>query len=146
MKKKLLILAGMFIFFQFGFSMINMEIWNGHREELLNSNITTEEAYQKLVEANRLGYDFYDVYLDVLLKDSDSEKLLEKVIENSKSNAGKIVALQGMYKVNNEKYQNKKKKLRGKVTLFYGCYFGEKNAKRYLEGIEPYLQSQLESE
>ena len=75
MKKKLLILAGMFIFFQFGFSMINMEIWNGHREELLNSNITTEEAYQKLVEANRLGYDFYDVYLDVLLKDSDSEKL-----------------------------------------------------------------------
>ena len=141
MKKKLLILAGMFIFFQFGFSMINMEIWNGHREELLNSNITTEEAYQKLVEANRLGYDFYDVYLDVLLKDSDSEKLLEKVIENSKSNAGKIVALQGMYKVNNKKYQNMKKKLHGKVVLFHGCYFTEENAKKYLNRMEVDLKS-----
>lgn len=144
MKRKFLILAGILIFFQFTFSGINIEIINRQRKELLNSDITVEEAYKKLIEANNLGYDFYDIYLEVLLKDSNSEKLLEKVVENSKTNAGKIVALTGMYRVNNNKYKNMKKKIHGKVTLFHGCYFVNENAKRYLEGIESELKLQLE--
>ena len=133
MKKKLLILASIIIFFQVGLSNINFEVWNKYREELVNSNITAEEACEKLINAGSIGYDFNDVYLDVLLKEKNSEELLEKVFDNSKSNAGKIVSLQGMYRVNNLKYQKMKKKLRGKVNLFHGCYYVKEDAKRYLE-------------
>ena len=146
MKRKLLILASIVIFFQAGLSNINFEVWNKSREELVNSNITAEEAYEKLINAGSIGYDFNDVYLDVLLKEKNSEELLEKVFDNSKSNAGKIVSLQGMYRVNNLKYQKMKKKLRGKVNLFHGCYYVEENAKRYLAGIEPYLESQIKKQ
>ena len=142
MKRKLLILASIVIFFQAGLSNINYEVWNKFREELVNSNITSEEAYEKLINVNSIGYDFNDVYLDILLKDKNSEELLEKVFDNSKSNAGKIVSLQGMYRVNNIKYQKMKKKLRGKVNLFHGCYYVKEDAKRYLTEIEPYLESQ----
>ena len=139
----MLILAGIVIFFQAGLSNINYEVWNKFREELVNSNITSEEAYEKLINVNSIGYDFNDVYLDILLKDKNSEELLEKVFDNSKSNVGKVVSLQGMYRVNNIKYQKMKKKLRGKVNLFHGCYYVKEDAKRYLEGIEPYLESQV---
>ena len=138
----MLILAGIVIFFQAGLSNINYEVWNKFREELVNSNITSEEAYEKLINVNSIGYDFNDVYLDILLKDKNSEELLEKVFDNSKSNVGKVVSLQGMYRVNNIKYQKMKKKLRGKVNLFHGCYYVKEDAKRYLTGIEPYLESQ----
>ncbi len=142
MKRKLLILASIVIFFQAGLSNINFEVWNKSREELVNSNITAEEAYEKLINAGSIGYDFNDVYLNVILKEKNSEELLEKVFDNSKSNVGKIVSLQGMYRVNNIKYQKMKKKLRGKVNLFHGCYYVKEDAKRYLTGIEPYLESQ----
>ena len=141
MKKKLLILIGIFVFFQFSFSNIDFEAREKYRQELLNSNITGEDAYEKLINAVSIGYDFNDIYLDVLLKDKKSLELLEKVFNDSKSNAGKIFALQGMYKVNNKKYQNMKKKLHGKVTLFHGCYFTEEKAKRYLERMELDLKS-----
>ena len=136
MIRKLMILAGVFILFQFGFSEIDINGWQKSREALLNSQITVEEAYQKLVEADRLGYDFYDIYLKVLLKEKNSEELLEKVVENSKTNAGRIVALQGIYEKNSKKYKELKNKLNGEVTIFYGCYSVPENAKEYIEKIE----------
>ena len=106
MIRKLMILAGVFILFQFGFSKIDMKEWQKHKEDLLNSEITVEEAYQELVEADSLGYDFYNIYLNVLLKQANSEQLLEKVFENSKTNAGRIVVLQGIYEKNSIKHIN----------------------------------------
>lgn len=141
--KKILLLLCTLISFQLGFSDINFEVLDKNREELLNSNITVEDAYEKLINAGSIGYDFNDIYLNILLKEKKSEELFEKVFNNSKYNAGKIFALQGMYKVNNKKYQTMKKKLHGKVTLFHGCYFVKENAKRYLEGIESYLKAQI---
>ena len=141
MKKKLLILIGIFVFFQFSFSNIDFEAREKYRQELLNSNITVEDAYEKLITVGSIGYDFNDVYLNVLLKEKNAEELLERVFKDSKSNAGKIFALQGMYKINNGKYQNMKKKLHGKVVLFHGCYFTEENAKKYLNRMEVDLKS-----
>lgn len=139
MKKKLLILAGTLVFFQLGFSMVNMDILTNKREELINADMSAEQAYQKLREARSIGYDFNDVYLGVLLKQSNSEELLEKLFAESATNVGKIVSLQGLYDINNEKYKKLKKKLRGKVTLFHGCYFVQENAKSYIKGWEENL-------
>ena len=136
MIRKLMILAGVFILFQFGFSKIDMKEWQKHKEDLLNSEITAEEAYQELVEADSLGYDFYNIYLNVLLKQTNSEQLLEKVFENSKTNAGRIVVLQGIYEKNSKKYKELKNKLNGVVTIFYGCYSVPENAKEYIEKVE----------
>ena len=61
---------------------------------------------------------------------------MEKVVENSKTNAGRIVALQGIYEKNNKKYEELKKKLNGDVRIFYGCYTVSENAKEYIENIE----------
>ena len=141
--KKVLILLSVLMFFQIGFSYINSEELDKRREELLNSNITVEDAYEKLINVGSIGYDFNDVYLNVLLKEKNAEELLERVFADSKSNAGKIFALQGMYKINNEKYQNMKKKLHGEVVLFHGCYFTGENAKKYLERTEIDLKSQI---
>ena len=142
--KKVLILLSVLMFFQIGFSYINSEELDKRREELLNSNITVEDAYEKLINVGSIGYDFNDVYLNVLLKEKNAEELLERVFKDSKSNAGKIFALQGMYKINNGKYQNMKKKLHGKVVLFHGCYFTEENAKKYLNRMEVDLKSWTE--
>lgn len=145
MRKKLMILAGLFMMFQFGFSKFDMKSWHEHKEELVNSIVTTEEAIQKLVKADALGYDYYDIYLNVLLKNSDSEELLEIVFKNSETNAGKIVALKGMYKVNKREYNEMKKKLYGKVMIDYGCWNKEENARGYLERIETYLETQVKN-
>ena len=107
---------------------------NDEYKKIIQKVVQTCFETEKLMNTN--------LYLNVILKEKNSEELLEKVFDNSKSNVGKVVSLQGMYRVNNMKYQKMKKKLRGKVNLFHGCYYVKEDAKRYLTGIEPYLESQ----
>ncbi|MBP9479006.1 MAG: hypothetical protein KBF12_10335 [Sebaldella sp.] len=126
----------MFMFFSLGYSDMNMEIFNKNREDLINSKMNTETAYDYLKNQNTIGYDYNDVYLDVLLKDENSEEILEKLFKESKTNVGKVYALEGLYNINREKYTKLKKKINGKVVMFYGCYFGDRKVSEILKEFE----------
>lgn len=126
MKKRVIIFILTIFCFQYGFSKINMKMYQEAKENIIKSNPSVEGSYQYLITTSEIGYDYNDIYLGIILKDKNVEellkKLLKKLFKEAHHNAAKINALIGLNYLNSSYYNTLKKELEGNVTLFHGCY------------------------
>ena len=137
--KKLTLLC-IFLIFQYTCFTINMSGFTKARETLKLSNIKPEAAYSALMESHSIGYDYHDIYSEVLAKEDNAGELFEKLFYEANNNTGKIFALEALYKIDNVKYKELKTKVRGKVIMNHGCYFTAEKAQKYIKNMEQYLE------
>jgi len=143
MKKKFILFILMVLYFQYGYSKIDMKKYQEARKNIVKSNPSIEESYEKLVNSDHIGYDFNDIYLGIILKEKNSEELLRKLYNEANNNTGKIFALIGLYKLNRKEYENLKKKLSGDVMIDEGCYSLPQNAQEYLQNYENSIKDSI---
>ena len=121
---------------QYGFSMMPPEMAKKQREDIIKSNPSVDDAYEYLFNLGTLGQNYRDIYLRIIVKDKNAEELLKILFKETKHNAAKITTLEGLYHLNSPDYNKLKKKLRGEVTLFHGCYVASHNARKYFKKYE----------
>ena len=68
MKKKFILFILMVLYFQYGYSKIDMKKYQEARKNIVKSNPSIEESYEKLVNSDHIGYDFNDISLVLNIK------------------------------------------------------------------------------
>lgn len=136
MKKKFIIFVLIIFSVQYLFSEVNMKIYRETREKIIESKPKIEESYQYLHTTSKIGYDYNDIYLGFILKDSNAEALLKKLFKEAQHNAGKISALIGLNYLNSSNYNSLKKELKGNVLIYEKCYNLSQNAQEYMNNYE----------